>query len=115
MKNLFLVVTIVFGIFGLVYGVAYLTHGVVTTYALGTRDIEFVFYVTDAVTEKPISDAVIVVRPEQFWKEPANESIKLVTDAEGRARILRKDHAVEDVIRPFRKTIVLGDTTWCSV
>jgi hypothetical protein len=114
MKKL-LPVLVVFCIFALFGGTLYYSHGFVTTYVLCCgRNVEFVFRVTDAASKEPIPGAIISVRSEEFKDGRPVPEFKLVTDAEGRARILREDQMVEDVIRPFRKTVSLIPTAWCG-
>jgi hypothetical protein len=85
------------------------------TYALCIRDIEFNFLVNDADTGDPIPNATVKIRIDTCSKirDERWQRLELVTDATGRAKLLRKDASCEDVIRPLRKTVTLVDRTWC--
>src|SRR5262245_20807121 len=114
MKNLIVVIGIVFGIVGLVYLVANISHG--TMYSLVIRDVEFVFRVMDAESGESIAGAVMSIRGEEFReKGRVVEHIKLVTDDQGLTRLRRKDLMFDDVVRPFRKTVSEIPRTWCSL
>jgi hypothetical protein len=86
-----------------------------TVFALGSRNVEIVFIVYDGNTAEPIEGAEIDVRVERRFDEDDEITlIKRTTDEHGKATLFRKDNWVEEVIRPFRKTLTLYDFTWCS-
>lgn len=87
-----------------------------TIYALCGRDIEFNFVLLDGITGKPIPGAVLNLLVEDHKKKQEDwEKIRLDTDHDGRAKILRKDSMCEDVIRTNRKTVTLIDRGWCMI
>jgi hypothetical protein len=98
-------------IIAIIVGGVWFVGGAKTTYALGSRNVEFIFLVTDSQTEEPIPGATIRIRTEEH--DASSKKFKLVTNDDGRARMLREDEQVEDVIRTFRKTVSLVNTTWC--
>jgi hypothetical protein len=84
-------------------------------YALGSRNLEMLFVVTDAETGEPIANASIDLLMEKgAWNEEVGV-VHLVTDKEGRARNVHANTSCEDIIRPFRKTVTLIDLCWASV
>jgi hypothetical protein len=87
-----------------------------TTYALASRNLDMVFFVTDAGTGEPIPKASIDLITEDNGENGlGRQVIGLITDAEGRARFVHENNSCEDVIRPCRKTVTLIDLTWASV
>lgn len=94
----------------LLYWCSPYTH---TIYALGNRNLELVFLVTDSETGEPISNASIDMQEEEhFDKKEQQRIIKLVTDANGRTKFVHENNSCEDVIRPFRRTVTSIDLTW---
>lgn len=70
-----------------------------TIYALAHRNLEIVFVVTDAATEKPIPNTSIILTMEDFKSEPDNQQvITLVSDKNGTAKFIRQQNSCEDVL-----------------
>jgi hypothetical protein len=86
-----------------------------TTFALGSRNLEMLFVVTDAETGEPIPNASIDLLMEAGAWNKEEGVVQLVTDDEGRVRHVHENNSCEDVIRPFRKKETLIDLTWASV
>jgi hypothetical protein len=90
-----------------------LTPNLGRTYALCLTNVEHDFVVHDAVTAKPIADAALTVYVhDMFGGEPNDTTIHLVTDDEGRAKLLRKDSTYEEISAPFRRTVVIIFMNW---
>jgi hypothetical protein len=85
-----------------------------TIYALCMRDIEFVFFVHDAVTGEPVAGAELTIRDEKDAGDGKKIETKLITDESGRVRLLRENSDCEEVIRTFRKTVTLFNSGWCD-
>lgn len=79
---------------------------------LVTKDVEFVFLVTDEKTGRPVPQAAIELQSEDLL-EVRTEN--LLTDQEGRARYLRAKTRCEEVIQPWQKVTTHVDRSWCRL
>jgi hypothetical protein len=86
------------------------------TYALASTNLEMEFQVTDAESGEAVPQASIELMTEDRKENGLGQQvIRLVTDAQGKARFVHENNSCEDVIRPRRKTVTLIDLTWASV
>jgi hypothetical protein len=70
------------------------------TYALGSDNTELTFVIVDAETGQPIPKAVVVLIEEG---RPV-QTVKLLTDEQGVAKLVRENVGREDVFGPLRET-----------
>jgi hypothetical protein len=84
--------------------------------ALSSRNLEMVFLVTDSYTGEPIPRAALHLQDVEDRGDGSEPVVvKLVTDERGMAVFHRPDNWCDELIRPFRKTIIRHDLTWASV
>ena len=50
-----------------------------------------------------------------WTRDPEHDVFTSVTGTDGMAAFYREKNSCEDIIRPFRKTVMLVDLTWASV
>lgn len=82
-----------------------------TIFALGARDFELTFVISDAETAAPIQGANLVVRIDDT-RHDEHRILELTTDVEGKAILFRKDEWIEEIIRPCQKTKLLFFLSW---
>jgi hypothetical protein len=104
---------IAFGIAGLcICGLCFLSNCGETIYALAARDVEVVFLVTDAETDKPIPGATVNLLMDADGDPREGTRVKLVTDEHGKASYFRNRVMSEDIIKPFQRTRMTFDLGW---
>ncbi len=114
MKKAFITSAMVLGLVAAILVVFYFVSSVQTTYALCSRDIEYTFVVVDETTRVPIAGARLTFIIEDWRKDRQIDTVQLVSDADGKITMLRKNESCEDVIRPMKKTVTLINLGWCD-
>ncbi len=85
-----------------------------TVWALSIRDVEVTFHVIEKNSGRAIPKAEMIIKARNQEDYASWDKLELQTDDHGQAKILRKGIFVDELNRPFHRTIAEVDTTWCE-